>query len=149
MPTTCVVFGCNNRHRKGCFINFYHFPIDSERRRRWVAFVGRKNPDGTTWQPGKDDRLCSDHFISKKKSDIPTNPDYVPSVNAKIKRPKTQDSSDKSLERFERAQRRSYASEQARKALQLSKEANVERIRAVREVTIHFSHSHHKNTCRL
>ena len=95
-----------------------------------------------TWQPGKNDRLCSDHFISKKKSDIPTSPDYVPSINTKIKRPTTQASSEKSLERFERAQRRSQTSEQARKALQLEKVMNCERIRAVSRAIEH-DHGHY------
>ena len=31
-------------------------------------------------QPGEGDRVCSEHFISKKKADLPNNPDYVPSV---------------------------------------------------------------------
>ena len=61
-------------------ISFYRFPTDSERRHRWICFVSRQNPDGTPWKPVEGDRLCSEHFISKKKSDLPNNPDYVPSV---------------------------------------------------------------------
>ena len=30
---------------------------------------------GSPWQPGSGDRVCSDHFISKRKSDLPSSPD--------------------------------------------------------------------------
>ena len=80
MPTTCVVVNCFNRHYKDSTIKFYRFPVDSDRRRQWVAFVSRRNEDGSPWQPKDGDRICSDHFILKQKSDIPTNPDYVPSI---------------------------------------------------------------------
>lgn len=146
MPTTCVVFGCNNRHSKGCSFSFYHFLTYLERRRCWVAFVGRQNPAGTTWQPGKDDRLCSDHFISKKKSDIPINPDYIPSVNIKIKLPKAQASSEKSLARFERAQRHSSTSEQTHRALKLEREANFALTWAVCKAVEHDHGAYYKNT---
>ena len=29
-------------------------------------------------------RVCSEHFISKKKSNLPGNPDYVPSVYPEV-----------------------------------------------------------------
>ena len=32
------------------------------------------------WKPGEGDRLCSDYFVSKKKSDLSNSPDYVPCV---------------------------------------------------------------------
>ena len=47
-----------------------------------VGIIGRKNEDGSSWKPGRGDRVCSDHFLSKRKLDLPTNPDYVPSVQA-------------------------------------------------------------------
>ena len=47
---------------------------------RWLAFINRRNEDGSAWEPGEGDRLCSDHFIYCKKLDIPTSPDYVPSI---------------------------------------------------------------------
>ena len=82
MPTTCVVVNCHNRQHKGCNISFYQFPVDQDHRRRWVAFVSHQNEDGSPWQPGDGDRICSDHFILKKKSVIPNNPDYVPSIQS-------------------------------------------------------------------
>jgi len=38
--------------------------------------------DGFLWQPEDGDKICSDHFILKQKSDIPTNPDYIPSTQS-------------------------------------------------------------------
>ena len=82
MPTTWAVFGCHNRQTKMIKRSFYRFPKEQDRRRRWLAFIGRKNQDGLFWKPGTGDRICSDHFISKMKSDVPNNLDYVPSVHA-------------------------------------------------------------------
>ena len=82
MPTTCAVFGCHNRQIRKIKQSFYRIPKDSDRRRRWLAFIGRKNEDGCPWKPGRGNRVCSDHFLSKQKSDLPTNPDYVPLVRA-------------------------------------------------------------------
>ena len=45
MPTTCVVVGC---------------------RRRWIAFVSRKNSDGSAWEPGNGDRICSEQLMYTK-----------------------------------------------------------------------------------
>jgi len=80
MPTTCVVIGCHNRQSKHCYLSFYHFPKEKERCQRWTAFVSRKNSDGSAWQPGNEDHICSEHFIMGKKSDLYTNLDYVPSI---------------------------------------------------------------------
>ena len=105
MPTTCCVVNCNKRHSASSNVRFYRFPKDPDRRRRWLAFVSRRNRDGSPWMPGQGDRVCSCHFISGEKSNIPSSPDYVPTVY-----PDSQcvrDSEDASLVRFERAQRRS------------------------------------------
>ena len=86
MPTTCVVVGCNNRKSKQSLIGFYRFPKrkeEEERRRKWITFVSRKNSDGSAWKPGKGARVCSEHFITGKKSNVYTIPDYVPSIKAK------------------------------------------------------------------
>jgi len=136
MPTACVVYGCNNRHSKGCGISFYHFPPVVERRRQWIAFVNRRNPDGTTWQPGKDDRLCSDHFIRNEKSDIPINPDYVPTIKPNTDQ---QAASKDSVARYERAKHRSQASEQARRVVEMEREATLARRHALYEA---FKHDH-------
>ena len=83
MPTTCAVVGCHNRHSKQCGLQFYRFPTDKDLHCLWIAFISRRNPDGSTWQPGSGDRVCSDHFISRKKSDLPGSPDFVPSIQTK------------------------------------------------------------------
>ena len=36
--------------------------------------------DGTPWKPGSGDHICSDHFVTGKTSDVPNNPNYVPSI---------------------------------------------------------------------
>ena len=82
MQTTCAVFSCHNRQTRKIKQNFYRIPKDSDCPWQWLAFIGRKNKDGSPWKPGRGDHVCSDHFLSKQKSDLPTNPDYVPSVRA-------------------------------------------------------------------
>ena len=103
MPTTCAVVGCHNRQSKHCQISFYRFPKEKERRRRWIAFVSRKNSDGSAWEPGNGDRVCSEHFITGKKSDLFTSPDFVPSI--RVKNSRTTESN-AALARFERANHR-------------------------------------------
>ena len=41
------------------------------------CICGSKNLDGSMWQPGKNNRLCS----RKNHADVPTNPDYVATIN--------------------------------------------------------------------
>ena len=72
---SCCAVGCTNRHSKGSSLSFYRFPIDPERRARWIAAIKRVN-----WEPNKHSFLCSDHFITGKKSQDPLSPDFVPSV---------------------------------------------------------------------
>ena len=106
MPNTCVVVKCYNRHSKHSKTSFYHFPTDVDRRRKWVAFVSRRNTDGSPWQPSDGDQICSDHFVSKEKSDVPSDPNYVPLVYPEEKE-NSDDTSGKgasSVARFERAQ---------------------------------------------
>ena len=103
MPTTCAVVGCHNRQSKQCGLSFYRFPKDKDRCRLWMAFVSRRNPDGTPWQPGSGDHVCSDHFISGRKSDLPSSPDFVPSVHSKeLDLPRCPTRSEDSYRRFER-----------------------------------------------
>ena len=102
MPTTCVVFGCHNRQRKGIHRSFCRIPKEPEC--RCLAFISRRNEDGSAWEPGKGDCVCSDHFISRKKLDLPTSPDYVPSIPVNSNQ-ETLDASSACV-RFGRAQRR-------------------------------------------
>ena len=57
---------------------------------------------------GDGDRICSDHFILKQKSDIPINPNYVLSIQSPCssESPSQMQERDQ-LSRFERSQRRS------------------------------------------
>ena len=55
MPTTCAVFGCHNRQTKKIKRSFYRIPRDSDHRRRWLAFIGRRNKDSSPWEPGTGD----------------------------------------------------------------------------------------------
>ena len=124
MPTICAVVGCKNRQRKQCGVSFYRFPKeDPDRRRQWIAFVSRRNSNKSAWKPGKGDRLCSDHFISGKKSDKPGNPDYVPSVKPKKSPRKSSESSSLSsaaMNRFKRLTRRTQVKEQKCRDLERS-----------------------------
>ena len=124
MPTTCVVVGCHNRQTKQCGLSFYRFPKDKDRRRLWVAFVSRRNPDGSPWQPGTG-CMCSEHFISKRKSDLPSSPDFVPSVQRKeLELPVySTPSSEVSYRHFERARSRARIREQHCKELEKNRQA--------------------------
>lgn len=79
-PTTCAVFGCYNRQTTKIKQSFYRFSKDPSRWRQQLAFNGRRNEDGLSWEPGTRDKLCSNHFILRKKSDLPNVPNYIPSV---------------------------------------------------------------------
>ena len=74
--------------------------------------------------------MCSEHFISKKKADLPNNPDYVPSVypheaaKKKCSGNSNFNMNGESLARFEQAQRRAAASEKER----IEKEREDERV---------------------
>ena len=84
MPTTCAVVKCYNRHRKGSRISFYRFPKEPDLRRQWVAFVSRRNLDGSSWEPGEGDHICSQHFVTERKSETPSDPDYVLQFTHKV-----------------------------------------------------------------
>jgi len=66
MPTTCAVYGCKKRQSSCISQSFYRIPQDTDRERKWLAFIGRKSPDGMPWKPGSGHIVCSDHFISGK-----------------------------------------------------------------------------------
>ena len=114
IPTSSYVIGCSNRHSRSSTLYFYRFPKNCERRRLWLAFVCWQNQDGTPWEQGHGNRVCSEHFLSGSKSDAPTDPDYVPSVKAGIEKNKDCSSSGAAVRaRFQRAQRRSIAAHTA------------------------------------
>ncbi|XP_028141912.1 uncharacterized protein LOC114335821 [Diabrotica virgifera virgifera] len=82
MVNICCVFNCaNNSKNSKC--NFYRFPIiahKSEKRRRWIRAINRKNGDGSDWTPKPSDRICSAHFVGNKKSENELSPSYIPSI---------------------------------------------------------------------
>ena len=75
MPNNCCAVGCSNVYTKGCGLQFYRFPVDSDRRRRWIAAVDQKD-----WEPTEYTWICSEHFITGTKSNNPLAPNYVPSI---------------------------------------------------------------------
>ena len=82
MPKNCCAFGCSNVYRKGCGLQFYRFPVDSDRRRRWVAAIGRKD-----WAPTDYSWICSEHFATGVKSNHPLAPNYIPTLFKHISSP--------------------------------------------------------------
>ena len=80
MPTTCTVFGCHNHQTRRIKQSFYRILRDFNCQRWWLVFIGRRNEDGLPWEPGTGDLVCSDYFLSKKKSNLFTNPDNIPLV---------------------------------------------------------------------
>ncbi|XP_020796541.1 THAP domain-containing protein 11-like [Boleophthalmus pectinirostris] len=75
MPSVCCAVGCKNNKSQKNGIIFYNIPKDPERRRRWISAIAREN-----WSPNGNTRLCSQHFVSGKKSENQYDPDYVPSL---------------------------------------------------------------------
>ena len=43
-----------------------------------------KNANGSPCRPGEGDTVCSELFISKMKSNLSGNPDYVPSIYPEV-----------------------------------------------------------------
>ena len=100
MVKSCSAIGCANRSQKGTGISFYRFPTEPTRRGQWIVALRRKN-----WTPTKNSWLCSEHFISGKKSEEPLCPDFVPSVFKFIASP-VKRKQKRSLETYERRKRR-------------------------------------------
>lgn len=81
------------------FLKLCRFPVDTERRKQWIAKVRRLDPiTGDTWQPGPGATVCSEHFLESdfyyqwgrkmvKEDSIPTVFSYEPPVK-KRKLPK-------------------------------------------------------------
>lgn len=56
-------------------MKLFRFPTDPCRRDAWIRAIKRKN-----WMPSEYSMVCQLHFISKRPSRFPNNPDYVPSI---------------------------------------------------------------------
>ena len=97
---------CYNQHSKHSNRSFYRYLTDVNHRQKWVAFVSCRNADGSSWQPSDGGRICSGHFVLKEKSNVPSDPNYVPSVYQEEKEVSNNTSKGaSSVARFERAQR--------------------------------------------
>ena len=75
MPVSCCAVNCANRFQKGSGIGFYVFPVDSERKQRWVRAISRDR-----WETKLTDGLCGEHFVSGRPSKNPEDIDYVPTA---------------------------------------------------------------------
>ena len=60
MVNKCVVTNCTRDYPTGEKKQFFLFPKDEERRKKWIYFVNRKN-----WTPTKYSVVCIDHFHDK------------------------------------------------------------------------------------
>ena len=72
----------HNRQTRRINQRFYRISRDFNRQRQWLVFIRRKGEDGLPWEPKTGDTVCSDHFLLKKKSNLSTNSEYVPSVRS-------------------------------------------------------------------
>ena len=78
----CCAVNCYNNAGSVTNLPFYNVirksdPIQTE---KWIKAINRTNQDGTPWRPGKAAKLCGKHFISKRLSILPSDPDYVPTI---------------------------------------------------------------------
>ncbi|XP_066291066.1 crossover junction endonuclease EME1-like [Branchiostoma lanceolatum] len=86
MPVSCCAVNCTSRKVKGCTKSFFRIPHEPERRAAWLRALKRsefqegRETSPAAWTPKGHERVCSDHFISGKRSTDPANPDYVPTL---------------------------------------------------------------------
>mgnify|MGYP000486153364 CR=1 FL=1 len=78
----CCVVNCHKKWSKDSDVTFYRFPLlrNPAQADLWRKRVGRKNPDGTDWQPNSNSMICSLHFVTGKYSRSRDDPDYAPSI---------------------------------------------------------------------
>ena len=103
MVVSCCVVGCTKRFKKGDGIKFHIFPQTKPRRTMWINAV--KRIDVNTGKNGFHLSVCSQHFISGKKTDDPNHPDYVPSVNLKYETTDVLSGPSAAVDRYDRLQR--------------------------------------------
>ena len=79
MVQTCVAYNCGYRFKKGDGVRMHKFPADTVRKKRWLTACKLAN-----FEPGKDDRLCSEHFqpTDYASNSSLLNGDAVPSIFA-------------------------------------------------------------------
>ena len=98
MVKSCCAVGCKNEFVKGGKRSFYKFPSEKALRNKWIAAVKRNNRS-----PSEYDRICSDHFVSGRKSKNPLAPNYVPGLFKHIESP-VKRRLERDMERFQRRQ---------------------------------------------
>ena len=83
----CSVHGCSNTQKNTSHItpkvHFFCFPSkphDKERRSKWVRFCHRIDKDGSKWEPTKNARICSQHFVNNRHFNHPNHPSYAPTI---------------------------------------------------------------------
>lgn len=79
----CCVKDCHSREGTPG-VRLYSFlskPWEKSRRQKWIIAVRRVNfGDSSSWQPNRDSRVCSMHFVNGLKSTIESHPGYVPTI---------------------------------------------------------------------
>ncbi|XP_040066048.1 uncharacterized protein LOC8042656 [Ixodes scapularis] len=103
----CCVIDCHNNEGTPN-VSLYRFPSqpwDRERRQRWIAAVGRVNPDGSPWAPNDGSRICSAHFVNNEKSNIAIHPAYCPTLFPRVYKKNSTIPQDQ-VSRFDRWHRR-------------------------------------------
>uniref|UniRef100_A0AAQ4S001 THAP domain-containing protein 1 n=1 Tax=Gasterosteus aculeatus aculeatus TaxID=481459 RepID=A0AAQ4S001_GASAC len=84
MVDNCCAPGCTKKRGKNKGTSFYRVPKNAERRAKWISAIKRarsKQNKTERWDPpAVGFCLCTDHFISGRKSDNPLSPDFVPSI---------------------------------------------------------------------
>jgi len=79
----CSVVGCNNRRSdfpQG--FAFHQFPKGPlSRRNAWIRATGRTLTGKNKFVVTDNTKICGSHFLSGRKSQDPTNIDYIPSKN--------------------------------------------------------------------
>nr|XP_050039136.1 uncharacterized protein LOC126536277 [Dermacentor andersoni] len=79
----CSVKDCHSREGTPG-VRLYSFPSqpwEKTRRQKWIIAVRRVNfGDSSDWQPNRDSRVCSKHFVNGEKSTIESHPGYVPTI---------------------------------------------------------------------
>ena len=84
--SSCSIFGCINKFKKGGNISLHLFPKDPDVRSYWIKACKRKN-----WNPSKSSVVCSDHFHNNDYEIMKTGqkkPKLKPGANpSRMKRP--------------------------------------------------------------
>uniref|UniRef100_A0A224YRU7 Isl2eu-5 hm n=1 Tax=Rhipicephalus zambeziensis TaxID=60191 RepID=A0A224YRU7_9ACAR len=115
--------------KKALTAAFYSFPsrpYERERRQRWIQAVRRAGPDGGSWEPNANTRICSRHFSGNAKSNIMHHPAYVPTIFPSAYRRTVPCDPSAATERFQRWRKRVQAQAKSPSNVQAPCEGKVE-----------------------